>query len=112
MARIQGERLTISVTSLEYDGLILPVNLSVYDTDGQRGICIPNKGAVNAAKEIVANMGTSAGTSINLSSNAGQQLVADLGRSAIQGTSQYMSKKVTRGKNQYKGRVSGTPVAR
>ncbi len=94
MARIQGERLTISVTSLEYDGLILPVNLSVYDTDGQRGICIPNKGAVNAAKEIVANMGTSAGTSINLSSNAGQQLVADLGRSAIQGTSQYMAKKL------------------
>lgn len=94
MARIQGERLNISVTSLEYDGLILPVNLTVYDTDGQRGICIPNPGAVSAAKEIVANMGTSAGTSINLSSNAGQQLVADLGRSAIQGTSQYMAKKL------------------
>jgi Bacteroides conjugative transposon TraM protein len=93
-ARIQGERLSISVTSLEYEGLILPVNLTVYDTDGQRGICIPNTGAVNAAKEIVANMGTSAGTSINLSSNAGQQLVADLGRSAIQGTSQYMAKKL------------------
>ena len=93
-ARMQGERLGISVTSLEYEGLILPVNLTVYDTDGQRGICIPNTGTVNAAKEIVANMGTSAGTSINLSSNAGQQLVADLGRSAIQGTSQYMAKKL------------------
>lgn len=93
-ARIQGERMGITVNSLEYDGLILPVELTVYDTDGQRGIYIPNTGTVNAAKEIVANMGTSAGTSISLTSNASQQLVADLGRSAIQGTSQYMAKKL------------------
>ena len=84
----------ITVNSLEYDGLILPVELTVYDTDGQRGIYIPNTGTVNAAKEIVASMGTSAGTSISLTSNASQQLVADLGRSAIQGTSQYMAKKL------------------
>ena len=93
-ARIQGERMGISVNSLEYDGLILPVDLTVYDTDGQRGIYIPNTGTVNAAKEIVANMGTRAGTSISLTNNASQQLVADLGRSAIQGTSQYMAKKL------------------
>ena len=93
-ARIQGERLGITVNSLEYDGLILPVELTIYDTDGQRGIYIPSTGTVNAAKEIVANMGTSAGTSISLTSNASQQLVADLGRSAIQGTSQYMAKKL------------------
>lgn len=93
-ARIQGERLGITVNSLEYDGLILPVDLTVYDTDGQRGIYIPNTGTVNAAKEIIANMETSAGTSISLTSNASQQLVADLGRSAIQGTSQYMAKKL------------------
>jgi len=93
-ARIQGERMGITVNSLEYDGFILPVELTVYDMDGQRGIYIPNTGTVNAAKEIVANMGTSAGTSISLTSNASQQLVADLGRSAIQGTSQYMAKKL------------------
>lgn len=93
-ARIQGERMGITVNSLEYDGMILPVELTVYDTDGQRGIYIPNTGTVNAAKEIVANMGSSAGTSISLTNNASQQLVADLGRSAIQGTSQYMAKKL------------------
>jgi len=93
-ARIQGERLGITVNSLEYEGSILPVELTVYDTDGLRGIYIPNTGTVNAAKEIIANMGTSAGTSISLTSNASQQLVADLGRSAIQGTSQYMAKKL------------------
>ena len=93
-ARIQAERLNIEVSSLEYGGMILPVELTVYDTDGQRGIYIPRNGTVNATKQIIANMGTSAGTNINLSSNAGQQLVADFGRSAIQGTSQYMAKRL------------------
>jgi conjugative transposon TraM protein len=94
IARIQGERLNIIVNSLEYNGLILPVELTVYDTDGQRGIFIPSTQAMSAAKEVIANMGTSTGTNISLTSNAGQQLAADLGRSAIQGTSQYMAKKL------------------
>lgn len=94
MGKIQGERLDILINSLEYEGAIIPVNLTVYDTDGQQGIFIPNVAEVNAAKEIVANMGTSAGTSISLTSDAGQQLAADMGRSLIQGTSQYVSKKL------------------
>jgi conjugative transposon TraM protein len=92
--RIQGERLNITVSSLEFEGMILPVELTIYDTDGQRGIFIPNTQVASATKEIIANMGTSAGTNISLSSNAGQQLAADLGRNAIQGTSQYMAKKL------------------
>lgn len=94
MAKIQGERLGVSVVSLEYTGIIIPVELRVYDTDGQAGICIPNPVEINAIKEVAANMGTSAGTSISLTSNAGQQLAADLGRGVIQGTSQYVSKKL------------------
>lgn len=94
MGKIQGERLDILINSLEYAGVIIPVNLTVYDTDGQQGIFIPNVAELNAAKEIVANMGTSAGTSISLTSDAGQQLAADMGRSLIQGTSQYVSKKL------------------
>ncbi|CDN30653.1 Conjugative transposon protein TraM [Mucinivorans hirudinis] len=35
MAKIQGERLGISITSLEYEGLIIPVTLTVIDSDGQ-----------------------------------------------------------------------------
>ena len=35
-ASIQGERLEINIQSLEYQGNILPVELSVYDVDGQR----------------------------------------------------------------------------
>jgi conjugative transposon TraM protein len=93
-AKIQGERLQITVVSLEYGGNIIPVEISVYDTDGQRGIFIPDTKAVNAAKEIAANMGTNAGTSISLSTDAGEQFAADMGRSLIQGASQYFSRKM------------------
>jgi len=93
-AKIQGERLGISVGSIEYGGMILPVKMEVYDTDGQSGIFIPDMQDVSALKEIAANMGTSAGTSINFSDNAGGQLAADMGRSLIQGTSQLFSTKL------------------
>jgi conjugative transposon TraM protein len=92
--KIQGERLQITITSMEYGGNIIPVEMSVYDTDGQRGIFIPDTKEVNAAKEIAANMGTNAGTSISLSSDAGEQFAADMGRSVIQGVSQFFSKKM------------------
>lgn len=94
MAKIQGERLGVTIVSLEYAGIIIPVELRVYDTDGQAGICIPNSAEIKAVREVAANMGASAGTSISLTSNATQQLAADLGRGVIQGTSQYVSKKL------------------
>ena len=93
-ARITGERLGISITSIEYAGSIYPVKLSVYDTDGQQGIFIPCSMELNAAKEVAANMGTSMGSSINISSDAKAQLASDLGKGLIQGTSQYIAKKM------------------
>ena len=94
VAKIQGERLNILISSLEYHGNIIPVELAVYDTDGQAGIFIPGSMERSAAKEIVAGMGTSAGSSMNFSTDAGAQLAADLGKGLIQGTSQYFSKKM------------------
>ena len=93
-AGIQGERLGIEVTSLEYGGTIIPVELEVYDTDGQPGIFIPNSMEMNAVREVAANMGGSLGSSINISSNAGAQLASDLGKGLIQGTSQYIAGKM------------------
>ena len=93
-AKLQGERLSIIISSLGYRGSIIPVELSVYDTDGQAGIFIPGSMERNAAKEIAANMGTSVGSSVNISTDAGAQLAADLGKGLIQGTSQYFAKKM------------------
>ena len=66
-AKIQGERLGIEITSLEHDGTVIPVELEVYDTDGQPGIFIPNSMEMNAVREVAANMGGSLGSSINIS---------------------------------------------
>lgn len=93
-ARLQGERLGIRITSLEHGGTIIPVELEVYDSDGQAGIFIPGSMEIDAAKEIGANMGSSLGSSINISTDAGAQLASDLGRGAIQGISQYISKRM------------------
>ena len=92
--RVQGERLGIDITSLEYQGTIIPVELAVFDSDGQEGIFIPNSMEVSAAKEVAANMGSSLGSSINISTDAGAQLASDLGKGLIQGTSQYIAKKM------------------
>ncbi|MBS4963450.1 MAG: conjugative transposon protein TraM [Phocaeicola dorei] len=94
MAKIQGERLGIGITSLEYEGTVIPVELEVYDTDGQPGIFIPNSMEMNAVREVAANMGGLLGSSINISTNAGAQLASDLGKGLIQGTSQYIAKKM------------------
>ena len=93
-AKLQGERLAIVISSLEYSGNIIPVELSVYDTDGQAGILIPGSMERSAAKEIAANMGTSVGSSVNISTDAGAQLASDLGKGMIQGTSQYFAGKM------------------
>lgn len=93
-AKINGERMDIVINSIQYAGNIIPVEMTVYDMDGMQGISVPGSEELNAAKEIAANMGTSMGSSITITDDAGSQLAADLGRSAIQGISQYVSKKM------------------
>ena len=93
-AKLQGERLAVVISSLEYRGNIIPVELSVYDTDGQAGIFIPGSMERSAAKEIAANMGTSVGSSVNISTDAKAQLASDLGKWLIHLTRQYCAKKM------------------
>lgn len=92
--RIQGERLDIVINAVEYKGSVIPVELEVYDADGQQGILIPNSMEYDAVREIAANMGTSMNSSINISTDAGAQIASDLGKGVIQGVSGYISKKM------------------
>mgnify|MGYP000543390456 FL=1 len=93
-ARISGERMGIAVSAVQYAGNVIPVELMVFDLDGGEGIFVPGSEEINAVKEIAANMGSGMGSSITITDDAGSQLLADLGRSAIQGASQYVSKKM------------------
>lgn len=94
MAKIQGERLDIVISNIEHQGVIIPVEISVFDSDGQKGIYIPGSLEMNAMKEIAANMGQSVGTSFTMTQSAGAQIASDLSKGAIQGVSAYMQKKI------------------
>ena len=93
-ARLQDERLEIEITSVETGGSIYEVELKVYDSDGQEGINIPNSMESDALHEIGANMGSTMGSSINISTDAGAQIASDVGRGLINGVSQYLTKKM------------------
>lgn len=92
-AKVQGERLDILVSSLEYAGNIIPVELAVYDSDGQKGLSVPSSLEQEAAKEAMANIGAGLGTSISFAQSAGQQVAMDITRGVMQGGSQYLAKK-------------------
>lgn len=91
--KVQGERLDIVVSSIEYRGNLLPVELAVYDSDGIKGLSVPSSLEQEAAKEALANIGGGLGTSISFAQSAGQQIAMDLTRGMMQGGSQYLAKK-------------------
>ncbi|WP_286801802.1 MULTISPECIES: conjugative transposon protein TraM [Sphingobacterium] len=94
IAKIQGGRIQLKISSLETNGNILPVDILVYDLDGQLGLNLPYTPELNALSEVTANMSQSAGTNIMMSRSAGQQITGELGKGLIQGVSGFLSKKI------------------
>ncbi|GGE19520.1 MULTISPECIES: conjugative transposon protein TraM [Sphingobacteriaceae] len=93
-AKFQGGRLQLKVISVELEGNITPVDITIYDIDGQQGLYVPYSPEMNALTEMAGNMSQTSGTSLMLSRSAGQQIAADMSRGVIQGISGYFSKKV------------------
>lgn len=94
ISKFQSGRLNLKISSIEFDGDIIPVEINVYDNDGQLGLYVPYSPEQNALSDIAANMGQSSGTSIMMTQSAGQQVAADLSRGLVQGVSGYFQKKV------------------
>ncbi len=93
-SRIDGERMSITIQAVQYEGSVIPIELQVYDLDGGAGISVPASEEISAVKEIAANAGSGLGSSITITDDAGTQLLSDLGRSVIQGTAQYIGQKM------------------
>ena len=74
-------------------GNIIPVELAVFDTDGQKGLSVPSSMEQEAFNEAMANIGSGLGTSISFTQNAGQQVAMDVTRGLMQGASGYLAKK-------------------
>lgn len=93
-AKLQGGRVELKITSIEQQGNIIPVDITIYDLDGQQGLYVPYSPEMNALSEMAGNMSQTSGTSLMLTQSAGQQAAADLSRGIVQGISGYFSKKV------------------
>lgn len=93
IAKLSSERLGININRVEYKGNIIPVSLSICDMDGHEGLNCPGNIERTAAKDLSGNL-SNMGTSINLGGNAGDQVIADVSRSVIQGVTTYIGKKI------------------
>lgn len=92
--KFQNGRLQLVISSIEYKGSIYPVEINVYDNDGQLGLSIPYSPEQNAVTDIVGSMGQTSGTNIMMTQSAGQQIAADMSRGMLQGLSGYFQKRV------------------
>jgi len=68
-----GQRVTLAVTSIFYQGTLLPVKLEIYDLDGLPGLYVPE----SAFRDFTKDLGTSTiqGVSVDNSSSTGNQFV-------------------------------------
>ena len=94
LATISGMRLQVMVSSVEYGGRIFAVEAVAYDLDGQPGLNVPNSRERTALKEALASVGQTAGTSVNVTRSAGQQMLSELARGGLQAPSQYVAGKL------------------
>ena len=93
-AVIRGERLDILISSIEYAGNIIPVQLATYDIDGQKGIFVPGSETRSAAKDAAGTVSESMGNSVSFARSAGQQVVMDLTRGVMQGGTRLIAGRV------------------
>ncbi|KZE74338.1 conjugal transfer protein TraM [Myroides marinus] len=92
--KVSNTRLELSVNSIKIDNSIVQTELIGYDNYGQKGLEVLDLQEINASKEIIANMGQTAGMSISMSRSASDQIAGDLTKGLIQGVSGYFSKKI------------------
>ena len=104
LATISGMRLQVTVSSVEFGVSLsnvyriyhegIPIAAVAYDLDGQPGLNVPNSRERTALKEALASVGQTAGTSVNVTRSAGQQVLSELARGGLQASSQYVAGKL------------------
>lgn len=93
-ATVNSQRMSITVTSIEHGGCIIPVELTAHDLDGQPGLFVPNSAERTAVKDAAASIGSGLGSSISFARSAGQQVAMDVVRGAMTGGTQYLASKL------------------
>lgn len=100
---IAVDRLYISFSTVEHDGVLTAVSLEAYDADGIRGLFVPGSMEMDAIRELGAELATSLSQTasqnisvIGATQTAAEELKKDLGQGAIQGVGRFAAKKLAR----------------
>lgn len=91
------QRVNLNIVSILNNGEILPINLSVYDTDGMQGLYVPQ----SAFREMMRELGENSmqGTTMD---NSGQGFFTSLLSRAFQSTSQTIANLIRKNKAKIK----------
>ncbi len=97
------DRLYISFSTVEYNGVLTAVSLDAYDADGQRGLFVPGSMEMDAIRELGTELATSLSQTasqnisvIGSTQSAAEELKKNLGQGTIQGVGRFAAKKLAR----------------
>lgn len=92
-ASLDGVRLRIVVRSIRYQGGSFPRSRSLR-SGRAAGAQHPRLARASSREGGLADIGQQTGTSIDISRNAGQQVLADISRTALRATTRYAAEKL------------------
>lgn len=92
IVRLNGTRMEVQVSNIEYRGRIMEVSLSVYDVDAQKGIYVPEGDIAQAATKAASAVGdgvlqasTTASSGLSISESPKAAVAGVVARGAIAG---------------------------
>ncbi|MFA6082797.1 conjugative transposon protein TraM [Mucilaginibacter sp.] len=94
-----GQRVTLNITSILYDGKILPVKLDIYDMDGLPGLYVPSSAFRDFTKDLGSN--SMQGVTIDGSSGNSQFIMSSLSK-VFQSTSSAIADLIRKNKAKLK----------
>ncbi|MBC8153074.1 MAG: conjugative transposon protein TraM [Bacteroidetes bacterium] len=95
VATFGGQRVNVLINSVQVEGRILPMRLTVYDMDGLAGIYVPNVLAVKQGRQSISD--AAAGFNVTppiYSTNAPSIAAASVAQAGIQGAQRFLQRKV------------------
>ena len=102
-----AERVGIGINSLQYEGRIFPIKLTVHDMDGMPGVFVPNVLAAQEGKQLIGQAVGSANYNLSGSGTNARAAAAVAGISAAQaglsGARGALQRKITQQKATLKG---------
>ena len=102
-----AERVGISINSLQYEGRIFPIKLTVHDMDGMPGVFVPNVLAAQEGKQLLGQAVGGANYNLNGTATSARAAATMAGISAAQaglsGARGVLQRKITQQKATLKG---------